>query len=248
MIENLVSFIIPNRGGKDLDKVIQNINEVYSDMNKEIIIVEQCDNIPFMRGQLFNIGVNFAKGKYIALSDNDIYHLRKVPWIDIYENVKKPLIGFKYISQITLNNKKAIITKTSYVPKGLGAFNFMKKQDFINFNGFSNLFIGWGYEDNEYATRFEYIRIPQNLGHLTHPRRQNNNIKNTTLNLEFLNTNKNRNNLNDGYNQTKFNLIKKEIKNNVIYLYVNKISVIEDFKYKDLLEKHYAILENKEGI
>lgn len=50
MIENLVSFIIPNRGGKDLDKVIQNINEVYSDMNKEIIIVEQCDNIPFMRG------------------------------------------------------------------------------------------------------------------------------------------------------------------------------------------------------
>lgn len=236
---DLVSFIIVNRNGKNLNDAIDNIKTVYEDVNKEIIIIEQADNLPFMRGQLFNVGVKLAKGKYIALSDNDMFHFRKVPWIDIYETYKKPLIGFKYISQVTLINHKPKITETSICPTGFGGFNFMKRDDFIAFNGFSNLFVGWGFEDNAYATRFEYVRIPQNLGHITHPRRLNNDPKNKKLNLDYYHTETQRDKFKDGYAQTLFNVLDDKVINDVRYIKVNNITVPKDFAYMNLLEKHF---------
>lgn len=234
-----VSFIIVNRNGKNLIDAITNIQTVYADMNKEIIVVEQADNLPFMRGQLFNAGVKFSTGTYIALSDNDMYHLRKVPWIDIYESCQTPLIGFKYISQITLVNNKPKITDTAICPTGFGGFNFMKRDDFIAFNGFSNLFVGWGFEDNAYATRFKYVRVPQNLGHITHPRRLNNDPKNKQLNLEYYHTETQRDKFKDGYAQTLFNVVSDETHNSVRYIKINNITVPNDFAYMSLLEKHF---------
>jgi len=238
-MSDLVTFIIPNRGGKDLDKVIQNINTVYSDMTKEIIVVEQCDENPFMRGQLFNIGVRFANGKYLALSDNDIYHLRKVPWIELYEIAQQPIIGFKYISQVTLKDGAPVITSTENCEVGFGGFNFLSKSDFIDANGFSNLMIGWGAEDNEFFHRFsEYIRVPQNLGHLTHPRRVNTNPKNTALNRDVW-YNHRTNKDDDGFRETTFHLISSKVEENVTYLKVDAISVVDGFKFKSLLERHF---------
>lgn len=243
-MNDLVSFIFVNRDGKDLDKAIQNVNDVYSDLNKEIIVIEQDDNKPFMRGQLFNIGVKYANGKYIALSDNDMYHLRKVPWIDIYEEVKKPLIGFKYISQITFRNNIPYITSTKDTPTGFGGFNFMTKEDFISFNGFSNLYLGWGYEDNAYSKRFECIRIPQNLGHITHPiNRRFDFSKNREYNKQLSLTESNRNKFEDGYKQTIYNENDKKIINNVLYVKVSNIYVCENFKYIDILNKHYSYIK-----
>ena len=238
----LVSFIFVNRGGKNLMDAIKNIKEVYSDYTKEIIVIEQADNLPFLRGQLFNIGVKFANGKYIALSDNDIWHLRKVPWIDIYETVKKPLIGFKYISQIKLINGKPIITSTANCPTGFGGFNFMEKEDFINFNGFSNLFIGWGFEDNTYAQRFDYVRVPQNLGHITHIKRGFDYMKNHDYNYELYKNSKTRDSKLDGYNQTIFKVVSDKLDNDIRTVKVNKIGVPEDFVYKSILIKQYHLL------
>lgn len=240
----LVSFIFVNRGGEHLDDAIKNIKDVYSDINKEIIVVEQSDNLPFMRGQLFNIGVKYAKGKYIALSDNDMFHLRKVPWIDIYENVKKPLIGFKYISQIKLENGKPIITSTANCPTGFGGFNFMTKEDFINFNGFSNLFIGWGYEDNFYSSRFKYIRIPQNLGHITHKTHQKTNLKNILYNKELKEKYVGKIDPKlDGFLQTTFTLVSDKNENFGRMIQVKDISVVDDFAYKSIIRKHYELLK-----
>ena len=72
-MEDLTSFIIINRGGKNLIDCIKSIKDTYAEMNKEIIVIEQADDLPFLRGQLFNIGVKLATGNYIALSDNDIF-------------------------------------------------------------------------------------------------------------------------------------------------------------------------------
>ena len=243
MINDVVSFIFPNRGGLNLDKAIQNVNEVYSDMNKEIIVIEQDDDKPFLRGQLFNIGVRYAQGTYIALSDNDMFHLRKVDWIDIYETVKKPLIGFKYISQIKLNNGNPIITKTDECPTGFGGFNFMKRTDFINFNGFSNLFVGWGFEDNAYSLRFDYVRVPQNLGHITHPIRNWTYKKNRAYNLELWKSAHTRDKMEDGIKQTTFDLVSEEyIEDCVKLIKVNNISVCDGFKYQKELNKNYELL------
>lgn len=239
-MNELVSFIIPNRGGKDLDKVIQNINEVYSDMNKEIVVVEQADNLPFKRGQLFNIGVRYANGKYLALSDNDIYHLRKVDWIGIYNQVKNPIIGFKYISQVTLQNGKPIITSTENCEVGYGGFNFMTKEDFIKANGFSNVMIGWGAEDNELFYRFpSYTRLPQNLGHLTHPKRANKEPQHTFINRKIWHGHLTNKQL-DGYSETVYHEIAKAKTNGVLFVKVDKITVPSDFKLMNLLKMHYG--------
>lgn len=242
MINDVVSFIIPNRGGLSLDKAIKNINDVYSDMNKEIIVVEQADDKPFLRGQLFNIGVKYAQGTYLALSDNDMFHLRKVPWIDIYENNKKPLIGFKYISQVRFKDNKPCITSTTECPTGFGGFNFMKRTDFIEFNGFSNLFVGWGAEDNAYASRFEYIRVPQNIGHITHPIRNYQYPKNREYNLELWKTETQRDKMLDGFKQTTYHEVSQERNGNVLTIKVDEISVCDGFAYQNLLNRHYDLL------
>ena len=237
-----ISFIIPNRGGKDLDKVIKNINTVYSSYNKEIIIVEQTDNRPFMRGQLFNIGVKFSSFNYIALTDNDIWHLRQLPLFDIYNLNKCPIVCFKWISQLDYNNGNVKIIKTEERPQGFGAFTFLTKTDFINVNGFSNLYIGWGCEDIDFIERFtKYIRVPQNLGHLQHPKRANINEKNTNLNRQFYFDKKKhpRNIKEDGFFQTDYYLVDEIRDNNIITIKVENITVKDNYKYLNLLNKHF---------
>ena len=241
-MDNLVSIVIPNRGGKNLDKVLQNLYTVYPDMDKEIIIVEQANKGPLQKGQLFNIGVKFAHGKYIALSDHDIIHLRKVPWIEIYESVKKPIIGFKYISQITYVNGVPVITSTKDTPKGFGGFNFMAKKDFVGFNGFSNLYFGWGYEDNAYGTRFEHIRVPQNLGHITHPITNRFDYSlNREFNKELAKSEPTRNKMEDGYLQTTYTVVSDQITKYWRYIKVDNIYVTNNFKYINIIEKQLEL-------
>lgn len=242
-MSNLISFIFVNRGGKNLTDAIRNVKEVYANVPKQILVIEQADSLPFLRGQLFNIGVKLSKGKYIALSDNDIFHLRKVDWVDIYETVQKPLIGFKYISQIRLRGGTPVITNTDECPTGFGGFNFMKRDDFIKFNGFSNLFVGWGFEDNAYSLRFEYVRVPQNLGHISHPRRVYSNPKNHDYNYELYQSANERDAKLDGYAQTTYNLVSSNIvQGDVTVIRVNSIGVCKDFAYKDILEKQYSLV------
>lgn len=241
--DTVVSFLIPNRGGKDLPIVINNINTVYAKLNKEIIVIQQEDDLPFMRGQLYNIGVKFCTGAFVALTDNDIYHLRELPLIHLYSIFKRPLICFKYISQITLKNNKPVITKNQLMLNGMGAFNFMKKTDFIRANGFSNLYIGWGNEDWEFMRRFnnQYIRIPQNLGHLTHPWRANLNPKNTELNRKLFREFSNRDFTKDGIKQTTYNLISDEMHDTHRTIKVSGISTTPGFEYQSIIEEHFKL-------
>ena len=238
-----VTFIFVNRNGANLWDAIHNVQTVYSDYIQDTIVVEQADNLPFLRGQLFNIGVRYAVGDYIALSDNDIYHLNKVPWVDIYRKVRRPLIGFKYISQVTLNNGNPVITSANECPTGFGGFNFMTPDDFVKFNGFSNLFVGWGFEDNAYSKRFNYIRVPNNLGHITHPIRNYTYTKNREYNLHLLNTVDERDASLDGYIQTRYKVVSDEkISSNVRLIKVNNITVCDNYAYMNELNYHYRLL------
>lgn len=244
MIDNVVSFIIPNRGGKDLAKVIKNINDVYSDLNKEILVIQQEDNLPFMRGQLYNIGVKFSTGNYVALTDNDIYHFRELPLLFIYESYKKPIIGFKYISQVDYNNGNPKVVKNQLMLHGFGAFNFMAKSDFIKANGFSNCYIGWGAEDLDFMKRFnnDFVRVPQHIGHLMHPHRANVNPKNTDINRWCLKTFNERDYKLDGIKQTTFDLLSEEQRDGYKLIKVNHISTVPNFKYQSIIEKHFKVI------
>lgn len=232
-----VTFIIVNRGGKEIDRVVKNFNETFKKYfsNIEFIIVEQRDNLPFKRGQLYNIGVGFCKSEYIGLIDNDIINLDSFDPIQKYNEFGGPYVSFDVITQIRFKNgddyEKLFSEKR---PSGFGAFDFMKRDDFMKVNGFSNLCIGWGAEDNILNEKIKFKRFVHALGHITHPKRVNKEQKlsdyNKVVYKKYLA--KTINGDYDGCKQTTFRLINSETIGNVTYLMVDDIGVSDDFKYK----------------
>ena len=156
---------------------------------------------------------------------------------------KKPLIGFKWISQLDYNNGNPKILLTELRPSGFGAFTFLTKNDFLEANGFSNLCIGWGVEDIIFSDRLKkgYMRIPQNLGHLQHPRRINLNPNDTAINRDIYYRNKKHKFIienEDGYKQTIFDEISNDKNENYTIIKVNNITVVEGYKYINELKRH----------
>lgn len=239
-LEEKICFLIPNRGGTHIKEVIENINSVYSEYNKEIVILNQCDDSLFKKGQLYNIGMIETDSEWIALCDNDIIHLNKILLFQTYENA--PYLGFTYITQLKITNNQFIKGTKDERRSGAGAFLFGKRSDFVNVNGFSNLYVGWGCEDNEMSCRLcgnndlsvKLKRIPQELGHITHPRRVVSKIYRDNLNI--FKSRRNRNVADDGLEQTKYDLISKRQEDNVTYIDVKNIRVDDNFKYKALIK------------
>lgn len=237
-----ICFIIPNRGGTHLNDVINNINNVYADYKKEIIVIQQCDDELFKKGQLYNIALKHTKAKWVALTDNDIVHFNKIDLFKEYEkNNKTPYLGFTHITQVEITNDGYVKKEKKENKVGAGAFLFGMRDDFIKVNGFSNLYSGWGCEDNEISCRLcgdnstnpTLKHLKQELGHITHPKRLNQNIFEKNRNRFF--SRKNRNIADDGINQTVYDLISTSTSENVTYINVRNIRVCNDFKYKNLL-------------
>lgn len=240
--QDKITFIIPNRGGQHLQWVISNINTVFETFNKEIMIITQCDDDMFKKGQLYNIGLKFATTKWVALCDNDIIHLNKIDLFKEYENHEgRPYLGFSFIAQLRISGEKYIETSVKANNTGAGAFLFGKLTDFINVNGFSNLYIGWGCEDNEIACRLcgdnsyrpNLPRLEQKLGHITHQRRVQPKIFKRNQKTFFARSA--RNIQEDGIVQTTYNISNIYHEDNVIYVDVKNIGVVDNFNYKDLL-------------
>ena len=145
MKENNVTFIIVDRGGKEINRVIDNFKQTFESYFSGVyfIIVEQDDDLPFKRGQLYNIGVRYVDTEWIGLIDNDIINIEQFNPIEKYEELGGPFIAFDKIVQCKVQNEKIEqIEEPKLRPYGFGAFNFMKTEDFKNVNGFSNLCIG----------------------------------------------------------------------------------------------------------
>lgn len=236
-----ICFIIPNRGGENLDYVIKNLKKNYKIYNIDIIVIEQNDDNIFKKGQLYNIALLLTNTMFVAMCDNDIIHFKPIELLSEYYKTNKPFLGFRDISQITLVDGKEIITSTTMNPNGAGGFLFAKKEDFMRINGYSNLFLGWGCEDNEVSCRLcgdnnrkpSVRHLNNTLGHITHKKRNFEKIYNRNKKIFY--SRKNRDILKDGLKQTTFELISKETRENVTYIYVKNIGVCEDFAYKNIL-------------
>ena len=239
-LDDSITFIIPNRGGDKIDIVIRNFTKTFQEYFTSInfIVIEQCDNYPFMRGQLYNVAVNFCHSKYIGLIDNDIYNIDKFDPKQIYKEFGGAYVAFDYISQLILdesneNNYNVVIRERRTA--GFGAFNVMTKTDFEKINGFSNLCFGWGAEDNILNYKINFKRMQHTLGHIQHERRINNTPELTDNNRKILNKYLSRQIIgdNDGYKQTTYKIVYCRKTNNVMYVGVNNIGVTSDFLYFD---------------
>ena len=248
---NDITFIIPNRGGKHIDTVINNFKTTFQKQfnNINFIVIEQCDNELFVRGQLYNIAFNYVNSKYIALIDNDIYNFNTFNIIEQYEKFNGPYVAFDEITQISLNENNTNYTKLKSEKRyaGFGAFSVMKYEDFEKVNGFSNLCFGWGAEDNILNEKLKFKRMIHILGHITHQRRNTQNIKATQNNQSILSKYKygEIKYSDDGYKQTTYNVIYDKINNNIRYIGVNNISVVNSYKYMNEYINSIKIINNK---
>lgn len=115
-----------------------------SDINYEIIIVEQSDEKPFNRGKLLNIGVKKAIElgcNYVALHDIDMLPIN----VD-YSYTNRPThLANKFISD---NSQKNIVFDEYF-----GGVTLFTIKDYLKVNGYSNDYWGWGYEDDDLLFR-----------------------------------------------------------------------------------------------
>jgi predicted glycosyltransferase involved in capsule biosynthesis len=114
-------------------------------IDSEIIIVEQSDDKPFNRGKLLNVGYIKAKElgcDYIVFHDVDM-----IP-IDVdYSYSEVPL---HLATKFELEYEKA---KNLEFDDYFGGVTMMSNKIFEKVNGYSNLYWGWGFEDDDLLFR-----------------------------------------------------------------------------------------------
>lgn len=139
-------FIIPYRNRQEnkiqMDNYIENLKKArnWSDKDFKAIYSHQCDNRPFNRGAMKNIGFLMVK----LLYPND-YHNINIVFHDV-DSIPFDVNLFPY------NTEKGVCSHYYGFKNLLGGIVVMKGQDFEKINGYPN-FWGWGYEDNELHNR-----------------------------------------------------------------------------------------------
>ena len=114
-----------------------------------ILVVNQTDNAPFMRGLLFNAG--FLSAKYVLPFTPDCFILHDV------DNIPERQGLFYRCSQHGVFHMAAAVDRFQYqlfMPEYTGGVAAVTSDQFSALNGFSNLYLGWGCEDEDF-----YIRI-----------------------------------------------------------------------------------------
>lgn len=149
----MIGIFIPYRNRKEhLDKLLGTLNYP----NISIHVLEQDNNDLFNRAKLFNIGVKeyLDKYEYFIFHDVDL----------IPENADynyKPVVPTHYSCFCEQFGYKLFDVEDSNYLKShmFGGVVAMSKKDFIKCNGYSNLYEGWGCEDNDL-----FSRVTQEIG------------------------------------------------------------------------------------
>lgn len=110
-------------------------------LDYRILIVEQQDGRPFNRGMLLNIGVHNTKASY----DNYCFHdVDLIPEVYDYSYCEHPTHLSQFCSQFDYK------MPYDYLFGGVTMFD---RESFLKVNGYSNLYWGWGCEDDDMFTR-----------------------------------------------------------------------------------------------
>jgi len=230
----MIAIFIPYRDRKEhLDKLLDSL--IYPKIS--IHILEQDNNDLFNRAKLFNIGAKEYLDKYEYLIFHDVDLIPQ----DANYNFK-PNIPTHYSCFCEQFGYKLLDVEDSEYLKSqmFGGVIGMKKKDFIKCNGYSNLYEGWGCEDNDLFERVinqigSFTRKPWKYFSQPHPSSYESELNpNLYNNLKYLKFDT-KNTKKDGINQLKkinvpdfkthleytFETIKDPKRSNIYYHKVN---------------------------
>ena len=143
-----LGVIVPYRDRENHLKTFNREISVYlnsKDIDHEIIVVEQSDDKPFNRGKLLNIG--YLKAKEL-LCDYVVFHdVDMIPLEVDYSYSDKPL---HLATNFEVESKNL---KNLQFDDYFGGVTMFPSDMFENINGYSNLYWGWGFEDDDLLFR-----------------------------------------------------------------------------------------------
>ena len=143
-------FIVPYRNREaqlnHFKYFMKYILEDISDEDYKIFYVKQCDNRPFNRGALKNIGFLAIKDKYPDNYKNITFVYNDVDTVPAYKNL------------LNYNTNRGIIKHFYGYTFALGGIVSITGYDFENIGGYPNYW-GWGLEDNDLQHRAIKYRV-----------------------------------------------------------------------------------------
>lgn len=150
-----LGIVVPYRSRESHLNKFNDATEKYlksKNVDFEIIIVEQTDDKPFNRGKLLNVGYIKAKAlgcDYVVFHDVDMLPLD----VD-YSYSEVPL---HLATHFELEYEKS---KNLQFDDYFGGVTMMSNDVFEKVNGYSNLYWGWGFEDDDLLFRCSQKGIP----------------------------------------------------------------------------------------
>lgn len=134
-----------------------------------LIISEQDQSFKFNKGILFNLGFlsSYQICDYFIFHDIDLFPMA------LTNTYSYPTIPTHLVSKIG--------SWEQFQGDMVGGAISLNLEDFVQSNGFSNYFWGWGYEDNDYYYRIIHsglpvFRLPPEIGAYLHPNHQHGEI------------------------------------------------------------------------
>lgn len=144
-----LSIIVPYRDRLvHLQEFVPHVQRHLKGVSFRILVVEQRDSKPFNRGKLLNIGFSCEEKRcdYVCFHDVDMLPLDdcdySMPDSTTHLAGRVEMCGFKMP-----------------YPEYLGGVLLVLKNDFVGIDGFSNLYWGWGEEDDDLWLRFQVFGV-----------------------------------------------------------------------------------------
>ena len=148
-----LGVVVPYRGREEHLKVfVPCLCEYLANfgVNFEIIVVEQGDSKPFNRGSLLNLG--FLKAEKLGCDYVVFHDIDMLPRNVDYSYSPVPL---ELVKKVVLDTDGHLSVGTgNYVePDYFGGVTLFPVKAFEKINGYSNMYRGWGFEDDDLLRR-----------------------------------------------------------------------------------------------
>jgi len=234
--EKDINFLVSYRDRERmLSHFVKSIHKFYPE--SKIIIAEQCDDKPFLQGQLLNLAYKYSTGKIVVFMDVDVRFRKKLDILEIVPAIDHPFLAYNDLWHCDMNGRVVAIRKGSDSSNG-GCCIFTREQ-FEASSGYSNLIVGWGGDDDILNGRVGgFVRLENVMLHVRHPRLKRGEIYEG--NLHAYKTDDMRDKHLDGFRQTTARLLTKQDDGNKLHLCFDNIGVVSDFAYPELVRDAYV--------